>query len=194
MKFKQFIDEQQITDYKVESLLNAFIVLDEMNDEGSMIDDSMLDEGIFDMLNNFANKVGLEIEKTDGIIQNIKKFSSTGGKMIIAAIKGDKEKIKKLSTEIDKSDFLKFVYNLDILTMHFITGPIHLIAAVTGWELQIKTPEIAVKAYDMIWNGISNLKDGIAKAIQSKNKQTRLLGFVKNIEKNVPLKPLKLKS
>jgi hypothetical protein len=91
-----------------------------------------LNEGKID---NFANKFGMKIHKSNGLIDYIKKFTMATGKLLLAAIKGDAETVKKIATSVTKEEFIDFLLKLDMATLHLITGPIHMIDAITGWDL-----------------------------------------------------------
>ena len=65
------------------------------------------------------------------------------GKVIWYAMKAavgneeDKQKLIRIikETKISSSQLIDFLLKLDMLTLHAITGPIHMIDAVTGWHL-----------------------------------------------------------
>ena len=143
---------------------------------------------LLNTIDKYINKLGFKIHKTEGLMQQIKKFSSVAGKMLFYAIKNDKEEVKKLSQQITKGDFIKFIINLDMVTLHLLSGPIHFIAAITGWELDACTKEMPnVKSIvNKTLDAINTLKQNITSLITGKKKE-KVLSYVHNIEKNIPV-------
>jgi hypothetical protein len=94
-------------------------------------------------INSLLGKLGLHTHASDaGIIQVLAKGGKNIAQLIWYAMKamtGDKtakEKVKELANkEITREQFIDFLLKLDTLTMHFITGPIHMIDALTGWHV-----------------------------------------------------------
>ena len=105
-----------------------------------MIRSKNMNEGFDDIKAKSAkliHKLGLHTNQQKGIIQYLTSFGSVAGKLMLAAIKGDTESVKKIidTTKVTKEDFLDFLLRLDAVTMHFVTGPIHMIDAITGWHI-----------------------------------------------------------
>ncbi len=141
-----------------------------------------LNEGVNDILGRF----GLELEKkSPGVIEYTLKFSKGIGKLIWFAIKKDKKGIEKLAKEYNKEMFLDFLMKLDLVTMHFITGPLHFIDGITGWELGVKINDLSTSADKLISkmkNALEKVKQEIA-AYFSPTLQPLVLGKVSDIEK-----------
>lgn len=154
-KFSAYNEQQEINEAMMK-LLVAMSFQPSLNES--------LDEG---KIADFAGKLGLHISKENGLIDYVRKFTVASGKLLFAAIKGDTEKVKEISSGMKKEEFVDFLLKLDMATMHLVTGPIHMINAITGWELapNIKHGAHAVKdavvksfkdALDYIKNKIDN--------------------------------------
>ena len=143
-----------------------------------------LNEGVNDILGKF----GLELEKkSPGVLGYMSQFATGVGKMVWLAIKKDKEGIKKLSQEFTREKFVDFLYKLDLVTLHLVTGPLHFIDGLTGWELGPKLKELAKGAEAVVAN-IRKALVTVKKEIQayfSPKLQPLVLGKVADIEKLV---------
>jgi len=157
----------------------AMVLLEEMDiPEG----DFNMNEGVNDILHKFG--LGLE-KKAPGVIEYMAKFTSGVGKLVWYAMKRDKKAIKKLSQEFSKEDFLDFLMKLDLVTMHLVTGPIHFINGLTGWELEVEVKHMKAKAsnvVDRIKGAINTLKTEVT-AYFNPNLQPTIIGKVNDIEK-----------
>ena len=151
--FKNYISENEYKEaiIKLSFLVDNYEIINEENEE-------VLIEG----LKNTASSFGIKIHKSTGLIQYISKFSKGVGKLIIAAIKGNKEEVKRIATSIDSNQVLDFLLKLDLATLHLITGPIHFIDAVTGWNLTVEISQKSDKAetiVDKLKNIFKDLKN-----------------------------------
>jgi len=175
MYFKNYIIQENIKS-QVASI--AYIMSqDNLNEE-------VLDEGLKD----FLGKIGLQAHKGKGIIDYLGMFTKLAGKMILAAIKDDKETVKKLAQEITKEQVLDFLLKLDQATLHLITGPIHFIDAVTGWHIGPALGHAAEKAGDIlaqIWKAIKEIKDKIV-LVFDQDKQKKLIKQLNYLENAIP--------
>ncbi len=141
-----------------------------------------LNEGIGDFakkVKDFLPKLGLHASKAGpGLIGMLKKAGSTMAKFFWYAMKasmGDKEakqRVKEMANkEIKKEDLINFLLKLDQMTMHLITGPIHMIEALTGWHIgaHIKsdTQAMMAKTKDAIEHLI-DLSKGMAGDVKKK--------------------------
>lgn len=154
--YKQFISEKTINapyspEY-LETVLFGQMVLESMEVEA--LNESELNENVKEIL----HKMGIHADKkAPGVLEYAAKFTFGVGKIIWYAMKGDKAKIKEIAKEFTKEALLDFLLKLDILTLHYVTEPIHIIDAVTGWHIgaAIKT---SIKKAD---NVIKQIKDAI---------------------------------
>ena len=111
-------------------------------------------------------KSGLHISKSDGLIQMILKSGKHIGKVIWYAMKAavgneeDKQKLIQIikETKISSSQLIDFLLKLDMLTLHAITGPIHMIDAVTGWHLWANLGKIGTETKHIFNKAINDLE------------------------------------
>lgn len=148
-------------------------------------DDDYLEEGIKDKVTGLLGKanlttkgitqaLGLHIGKSNqsrGLIQSLLASGINITRVIIAAFKARKggpeekekfeEAMKKL--KIKKEDLLDFLLRLDQVTMHLITGPIHMIDALMGWhiwaDVKAQAVDITTKIKDAFTNMTQAVKD-----------------------------------
>jgi len=143
-----------------ENVLVAMMVLEKL-------DNKKMNENLNEGAEEILKKFGIEFEKkSPGVIEYVMKFSKGVGQFIYYAVKKDKGKIKELMDTFKKEDFVDFLLKLDMLTLHMITGPIHLVNAVTGWDLEANIKKIKDKAEDsieMVKKTLSILKQDIIK-------------------------------
>ena len=84
-----------------------------------------------------------------------------------------RKKVKELSQKkVSKEDFMNFLINLDMITFHAISGPIHIIDAITGWELHSKIISTHDKVKE-IQASVSNHLDSIQASTKGLTKKVR---------------------
>jgi hypothetical protein len=130
----------------------------------------------------------MKLHKGDGIIDYIKQFSTGAGKLVLAAIKGDKEKVKEISKSLDKAKVVDFLLKLDMATLHIVTGPIHFIDAVTGWDLMANIKHLSKGAKDILktfYDAIKTVKDSITHMLDGP-KQKKMLSVADKLAYNMP--------
>ena len=154
------VNEAQISE--AHDAILGLMLLEEME----ITDD--VNEGVNDILNKFG--LGLE-KKAPGVIEYMAKFTTGVGKLIWYAMKRDKKAIKKLSKEFTKEDLLDFLMKLDLVTMHLVTGPLHMIAGLTGWDLEVEVKHAKAKAQtvvDKIKSALNVLKSEVTQYFSPK--------------------------
>lgn len=148
----------------------------------------MSERQVAEGVNDWLNKVGMKLHKGDGIIDYLRGFTKGAGKLIMAAIKKDKEEVKRIAGTLDKAKVVDFLLKLDMATMHIVTGPIRFIDAVTGWDLMANLKHVAVKAVDMLkifYDAINKVKSSINHVL-SGDKQKSMLKIADNLAYNMP--------
>jgi len=146
------------------------------------------EELIIEGVNDWLEKVGMKLHKGKGIIDYLASFTKGAGKLIMAAIKKDKEEVKKIASNFKKEDVVDFLLKLDMATMHIVTGPIHFIDAVTGWDLMANIKHATESAKDklkLFYDAIQKVKDSIQAVLDGKKKE-RMLKVADNISYNMP--------
>lgn len=139
-------------------------------------------------VNDWLGKVGMKLHKGTGLIDYLKDFTKGAGKLIMAAIKKDEDEVKAIASEFTKEKVVDFLLKLDMATMHIVTGPIHFIDAVTGWDLMANIKHAAEGATDMLkafYDAIGKVKDSI-KNVLGGDRQKRMLKVADNLEYNMP--------
>ena len=178
---KTFKEYQNTNNKDVTESLSVLLYLSEQNL------DTMNEEDLLEGFSDWLNKFGLKVHKSKGVIDYIKQFTGMAGRMVLAAIKGDAEKVKEIALELNKEDFVDFLLKLDLITLHLVTGPIHFIDGLTGWDISANLKHVAStsKQYmKLIYDGIENVKHGV-KNLFSKNKQKKLMKRIQHIEQGI---------
>jgi len=184
MNFKDYLLEEEIYEAQAIDAVTTMLFLQ----ENELHFDLMTEAAINESLNDWLGKVGLKLHKGKGIINYITQFGSLAGKMILAAIKGDTKKVKELAQQVTREEILDFLYKLDLATMHIVTGPIHFIDAITGWDLQVAMDKVKKGTQDVlskIWQAIMTIKDHVAKVLSPDHQKTVLVNL-QNLEKSIP--------
>jgi hypothetical protein len=161
-----------ITEQKeaIVSLLE-FIVF--MEDGESLILSEARGETVKAGLTKVAGKLGISAHGRKNLLKLIASVGKNTGLALVYAVRshmgqeGAKEKLENiLKTANIKSELTDLMLRLDTLTLHLLTGPLHIIDAITGWHLgadiqdKTKTPNTHVKsALDTILKAASRIKD-----------------------------------
>ena len=145
-----------------------------------MDSDDIINEG---MMSKLLDKTGMKLTKGTSLFSYIKSSGKGIGKMFIAAIRGDKDGIKAVMSEVNKQDMMDFLMKLDTATMGLVTGPIRMIEAITGWGLSanIKIMASATKAAKA---AIETVKTNI-NTVMDKAKVKVYNGYLTRIEKEL---------
>ena len=131
MDIENKIDEYLIKE-DISSLIDIAIFMEE---------DNFVDENKAKDVKNVLQKIGIDIEKKDeGIFGKLKKPETREFfKYLLKAFIGDKEakqKIKEMSKGVvSKGDIINILLKLDSLTLHLLSGPIKILALLTGWQI-----------------------------------------------------------
>lgn len=169
----QIVEKFQLSDHAI-ALLEAGIFM-----ETETLDEALNFKGLL-------GKLGLKAHKGTGLIQILGKAGKNMAEMMwyaFKAAKGDEAAKVKLAeilkTKIKKEDVINFLYQLDMATAHLVTGPIHMIDAITGWHI---APNLhsAASTTEIIRRAIKELEDASKKLVGAvKNK---IVGYVGNIK------------
>jgi len=194
IKFKEFTNEQKQIQLQEEmedkiAILMYLSESEELLNESAINEFALLTEGeAVEKANGWLSKIGMKLHKGKGIIDYVKQFTGGAGKMIMAAIKGDKEAVKAQADKIKKEEVIDFLLKLDLATMHIVTGPIHFVDAITGWDLMANLKHAAEGAKDKLkafYDGIKKVKDSIMNVLGG-DRQKRMLRVADNLEYNMP--------
>jgi hypothetical protein len=178
MNFKNYLANN------TEQRVAALIYLSVSQNMNESIDIELMDEGIKD----FLKKINLGVIKGPSLIDYTLRFTSGIGMMVLAALQGDKEKVKAISTTFSKSELIDFLSTLDDITLGVISAPLKLIQAVTGWDLLGSLKKITKSTQETlkeIQGALNIIKSGVGKIMDNK-KSTKVLKSISNIENNLP--------
>jgi len=163
MNFKEYLEIMDSALTESEKLLVLAYAIEEaeyMNESTEHLE--MLAEGITDKIlhhsNNIADKVGMKVHKSKGILDYLKSILTGVGKAFFYIFKGDAKKAKEVLTNFERKDVLDFLYKLDLGTLHLFTTPIHTIDAWTGWDLGVQMKNKMQKAEDALSDFISTIR------------------------------------
>ena len=117
-------------------------------------------------------KSGVKLAKALLLIMSWKKAFLTRDEVAKARIK---EEWRILSKSINKKELVAFLINLDMVTMHLITGPIHAFKALTGYELEVFHHG---KVKDTVHEVIKTVKSKLASIISPNHNIFRSLDAV----------------
>jgi len=195
IKFKDFNESLKNKDLS-EEMQDKIALLMYISENEDMINESYdlenlteaQEELIIEGANDWLEKVGMKLHKGKGIIDYLASFTKGAGKLIMAAIKKDEEEVKKIASNFKKEDVVDFLLKLDMATMHIVTGPIHFVDAVTGWDLMANIKHAAEGAKDklkLFYDAIQKVKDSIKAVLDGKRKE-RMLKVADNLSYNMP--------
>jgi len=193
--YKEYINEKEMA-LMSEDMQDKIALLMYMAENDESINESYdmenlteaQEEVIVEGVNDWLGKIGMKLHKGDGIISYMKQFIGGAGKLIVAAVKGDKEEVKKIASSLDKAKVMDFLLKLDMATMHVVTGPIHFIDAVTGWDLMVNLKHAAEGAKNMLhsfYKAMADVKDSI-KDVLGGDRQKKMMRVAQNLEYNMP--------
>ncbi len=176
MKFLDYNKELVETQQKI--LMLSYLA------QNQGLNEDLLEEGIKEWL----QKAGLSIVKGPSIITYLDDFVSGVGTIVLAAMAGDKHKIKAQMDRFDASDLVDFLHTLDDITLGIISAPLDLIQGITGWNLKA-TVENGVKsakrATTIIKSAIQTIRTNISKIAQGDN-QKQLMLSIDSLDSNLP--------
>lgn len=168
MKLHQIIEE-----YTIEESIAAIAIASLY--DGTLYEAEDLNEA---SLNKLLNKIGLTLHRSGkGLVDYVKGFAQGSGRILLAALQGDKAKVKEIAQQVKKEDVIDFLLKLDMATMHLVSGPIHVVDAITGWDLWANVKHAASSAksvYDEIKDALITAKNKIASYISGPKKQQML--------------------
>ena len=185
---KEKIDILENKKFNIEDKISTLLFLVEKEEYLNENLDILSEEMILEDIKSWLNKYGLKIHKGDGIIDYLKQFSTGAGKLILAAIKGDKEEVKRIANSLEKEKVVDFLFKLDMVSLHLITGPIHVIDAITGWDLVANLKQATKKTPSIIKDILDSIKDIKNKVVKvfDKKHYSQIILNLSNIEQSIP--------
>lgn len=179
-----YISKSNITDSNLCNIIELAMFID----DGDLLTEAMNFSDISKKIKTSLKKIGLHAESSEGLLQIAAKSSIVLSKFMWYAIKafsGDKKAKENLielvkTNQITKEQVLDFLLKLDTLTLHFITGPIHMIDALTGWHIGVNIHN-SVKSMENKAKDLINLLSDIAKEAVGNLKIT-LKGYIAKLK------------
>jgi len=179
-KFKQYLDNDDMV-----CMLEMVWFFNEYNE------DSVNEAIVKDILGKFKtllSKFGLKGHSSGkGLIQVLTTATKNVTTLLYYAFyvsQGNeeyKDKIKELVKKVKREDVMDVLFKLDALTLHAITGPIHIIDAITGWHIGPDSKSNAMNVDDRAKKVITHMKALIDNTIgDTKKKMERFLKQLKN--------------
>ncbi len=101
-----------------------------------LIQEDLMTEGAWDKTKHVFTDFTSQFGRKDNLLKYLMQFTSNSAKMLLAAIKGDTERMKELKARFNREDFFELIYRLDSATLGLISGPIGLIEQITGWDIK----------------------------------------------------------
>ena len=151
-----------LADLVVPQYCYEVLAIQELSDEQieSMFSDELSEGILSDVLSKTSiskllKTAGLHAKQSKGLIHYLLDAGKGLAQLFIAAIRGDEDKIKEIMSQVTKEQVLDFLLKIDTATLHLVTGPIHLIDAVTGWHIGPHLKDIAKNA-DQVAKEVSN--------------------------------------
>jgi hypothetical protein len=159
MRFNNFLQQEQTN-----SLLEFIILMDISKD----INESIVSD-IKSKLTNVLKSTGLHLKQGKGLIHHLINAEEHVAKLIYHAFMAyykhpfeqqpHKEELKKHVKKVNKEDIIDFFLKLDQLTMHLITGPLHMIDALTGTHLWANVADAVKPVKEKARSAIRSLEE-----------------------------------
>lgn len=188
---KQFMDEGYAVRGKYSSKEIEQIVLEYaaiLDCDAVMLTESSKIESVKAGLSKAVGKLGLEMSGRKNLIHLIGSLSKNGAMAMIhamrasAGVEGSKKSLEVLLQKSNlKSEFTDLILRLDILTLHFVTGPIHIVDAIMGWDLASNIREKTLTQNTKVTAALDDLSQRAAK--MSTNAAARVTKGLKIVRK-----------
>ena len=136
-------------------------------------DSGVINEGVMNTIkkgmSDVLKKAGIHVSQGEGLIQQLIKSEKYVSELLYHAFMGyynygseeniHKDKVKTLIKKIHKENLIDFLLRLDVMTMHLVTGPIHMIDALTGTHLWADIKSKVEPAKERARKAIRSLED-----------------------------------
>jgi len=122
-------------------------------------------------LNSVLGKAGFKVTKSKGLISILAGASKGLAQMFVAAMQGDREKVKELAKSVKREDVMTLLLKMDKLSLGLVSAPIGLISEITGWNLEIGSADDKKDILSSVNAILDKLKSSIGKLTDRKVKQ-----------------------
>ena len=158
--FKDYHKVDTASQQDIQTVLEYLMILDAGEDDIILSENKLKD--IKGTLSTLAKKMGISnaSKKTLlGLLSTVGKKSALSLVYAIQASAGNEDAREKLKGIIKDrniySELTDLVVRLDVLTLHLISGPIHVIDALAGWDIAEKIRERALGVTNKLNSDIS---------------------------------------
>jgi len=194
IRFKQYLNEQVLTEEELMiheiNLLQLALALGQYD----VIQEDLMTENLWQKTKDVITDFASQFDMRDSLGKYILKIGNNSGKMLLAAIKGDKERMQELKGRFNREDFFELLYRLDNATLGLLTGPIGLIEEITGIDIkgwlkkQVKSTK---KHIQNIISTFDKLKKDVAMVFRP-SKHPDVFNAIDDLKKTmkIKLKPL----
>lgn len=118
----------------------AFMAVQKQLDEAAMDKQKLIAKA-----DELLSKIGLSKRQEIGLLAYLKYAAEGILEILLYALSGDMEGVKRVASKVKKQHLIDFFLKLDVLTLHILSAPIHMIDAVTGWDLHANLRNAATK-------------------------------------------------
>ena len=146
-KVSEEIEQVEVSREDVATVLEYMLILDAGNE---VVLSEEKAENIKALAGNVSKKLGFASSGRKNLISLLSSISKNAALAVVYAIQaqagreGAREKLESvLKTSNIKAELVDLVIRADVLTLHLISGPIHIIDAITGFEIAEKIREKA---------------------------------------------------
>ena len=138
---------QMEDDINIINIIEVLSIIDgcQSINEGALDTTKSIVKAIKQILLKKKPLVSKMVDTEKGLMHYLKDIGLGGSKMMYHAFNAyynkdvkSKEAIKDLAKSVKKEHLIDVLLKLDVLTLHMVTGPLHIIEAVTGWNIVSK--------------------------------------------------------
>ena len=140
-------DRVEVSQDDIIAVLEYMLILDAGNE---IVLSEQKAENLKSLIGSISKKLGFAGSGRKNLISLLSSISKNAALSVVYAIQaqagreGAREKLESvLKTSNIKSELIDLVIRADVLTLHMISGPIHIIDAITGFEIADKIREKA---------------------------------------------------
>ncbi len=138
MSFKTYLQESQYLLTEDEKFILEFNLLQismALNNY-DIIQEDLMTENLWQKSKDMYTDFSSQFNKKKTLGHYVMDFTKTAGKILLAGIKNDKERVKELTRRYNREDFFEFLWRLDLNTLGLLTTPLGIIEMVTGWDIK----------------------------------------------------------
>jgi len=102
---------------------------------------SSMIKGVKDILKKRKPVISKYVEKEKGLAHYFKDLGIGGAQLMYHAFNAyynkdakSRERVRELASSVKKEHIMDILLKLDVLSLHLVTGPLHIIDAITGWN------------------------------------------------------------